>query len=126
MCSPASGAVESVFEAPGFAAGVDDVGSVGEAVDDGFGESRVGEDFRPFAEGEVGRDDQAAAFVAFREDLEDELGLPAFGRFHHASSLGGRTRLRRHVLVVGRAALEERWSFGTRLDTSCGTYTGVV
>jgi len=65
---------ESVFEAPGFGAGVDDVGSVGEAVDDGFGEPRVGEDFRPFAEGEVGGDDQGAAFVAFGEDLEDELG----------------------------------------------------
>jgi hypothetical protein len=50
--------VESVAEAPGFGAGVDDVGSVGEAVDDGFGESGVGEDFRPFAEREVGGDDQ--------------------------------------------------------------------
>ena len=65
---------EAVFEAPGFGAGVDDVGAVGEPVDDGFGEPRVGEDFRPLAEGEVRGDDQAAAFVAFGEDLEDEFG----------------------------------------------------
>ena len=61
-------------EAPGLGAGVDDVCAVGEAVDDGFGESGVGEDLGPFAEGQVGGDDQAAAFVAFGEDLEDELG----------------------------------------------------
>jgi hypothetical protein len=67
---------ESVVEAPGLGAGVDDVGAVGEAVDDGFGEPGVGEDLRPFAEGEVGGHDQAAAFVAFGEDLEDELGGP--------------------------------------------------
>jgi hypothetical protein len=40
------------------AAGFDDVGAVGQAVDDGFGEPGVGEDFRPLAEGEVGGDDQ--------------------------------------------------------------------
>ena len=62
------------MEAPGFAAGVDDVGSVGEPVDDGLGEAGVGEDPRPFAEGEVGGHDQRSAFVAFGEDLEDELG----------------------------------------------------
>ena len=61
-------------EAPGLGAGVDDVGLVGEAVDDGLGEPGVGEDLGPVAEGEVGRDDKAAAFVAFGEDLEDEFG----------------------------------------------------
>jgi hypothetical protein len=65
---------EAVAEAPGLAAGLDDVGLVGEAVDDGLGESGVGEDLGPFAEGQVGGDDQAAAFVAFGEDLEDEFG----------------------------------------------------
>ena len=73
-CASAFGLGEAVFEAPGFAAGVDDVGAVGEPVDDGFGEAGVGKDFRPFAEGEVGGHDQAAAFVAFGEDLEDEFG----------------------------------------------------
>jgi hypothetical protein len=69
---------ESVFEAPGLAAGLDDVGAVGEPVDDCFGEARVGEDSGPLAEGEVGRDDQRGALVAFGDDLEDELGR-AFG-----------------------------------------------
>jgi hypothetical protein len=68
------GAVEAVVEAPGLGAGVDDVGFVGEAVDDGFREAGVGEDLCPFAEREVGRDYQAAAFVALGEDLEDEFG----------------------------------------------------
>jgi len=45
-------AVKSVAEAPRFGAGVDDVGAVGESVDDGFGEAGVVEDFGPFAEGE--------------------------------------------------------------------------
>ena len=67
-------ALEAVAEPPAFVPGVDDVGAVGEPVDDGFGEAGVWEDLGPFAEGEVGRDDQAAAFVAFGEDLEDEFG----------------------------------------------------
>src|SRR3954451_6167586 len=66
--------LEAVAEAPGLGAGVDDVGLVGDAVDDGLGETGVGEDLGPFAEGQVGGDDQAAAFVAFGDDLEDELG----------------------------------------------------
>ena len=61
-------------EAPGLGAGVDDVRSVGEPVDDGLREPRVGEYLGPFAEREVGGEDQASAFVAFGEDLEDELG----------------------------------------------------
>ena len=65
---------EAVAEAPGLGAGVDDVRAVGEAVDDGLGEPGVGEDLGPFAEGQVGGDDQRSAFVAFGEDLEDELG----------------------------------------------------
>jgi hypothetical protein len=67
-------APEPVPEAPGLAAGVDDVGLVGDAVDDGLGEARVGEDLCPLAEGEVGGDDQRAALVALGDDLEDELG----------------------------------------------------
>jgi hypothetical protein len=63
-----------VAEAPGFGAGVDDVCLVGEAVDDCLGEPRVVENLGPLAEGQVGGDDQRAAFVAFGEDLEDELG----------------------------------------------------
>src|SRR4051794_39539876 len=65
---------EAVAEAPGLVAGVDDVRAVGEPVDDGFGEAGVVEDLGPFAEWEVGGDDQRSAFVAFGEDLEEELG----------------------------------------------------
>ena len=61
-------------ESPALVAGVDDVRAVGEAVDDGLREPGVGEHFCPFPERQVGRDDQAAAFVSFGEHLEDELG----------------------------------------------------
>src|SRR6266702_1810862 len=74
VAGSASLLVEAVAKAPGLGAGVDDVGAVGEAVDDGLGEAGVVEDLGPFTEGQVGGDDQAAAFVAFGEDLEDELG----------------------------------------------------
>jgi hypothetical protein len=63
-----------VSEAPGLGAGVDNVRAVGEAVDDGFREPGVGEHLGPFSERQVGGHDQAAAFVSFGEDLEDELG----------------------------------------------------
>ena len=56
--SAAFGVREAVVEAPGLGAGVDDVGAVGESVDDGLGEAGVGEHLRPFAEGQVGGDDQ--------------------------------------------------------------------
>src|SRR6266508_4203086 len=65
---------ESVAEAPGLSAGVDDVRAVSEAVDDGLGEPWVVEDLRPLAERQVRRDDQRPALVAFGEHLEDELG----------------------------------------------------
>src|SRR3954471_20097488 len=61
---------EAVAEAPGVGAGVDDVCAVGEAVDDGLGQPRVGEDLGPLAERQVRRDDQRAAFVTLGEDLE--------------------------------------------------------
>ena len=61
-------------EAPGLGAGVDDVRTVREPVDDAFREPRVGEHLGPFAERQVGGDDQAGAFVSVGEDLEDELG----------------------------------------------------
>ena len=71
-------ALQAVAEAPGLVAGVDDVGAVGEPVDDGFCEPGVGEDLGPFAEREVGGDDHRGALVAFGDDLEDEFGC-AFG-----------------------------------------------
>ena len=65
---------EAVAEAPGLGAGLDDVGLVGEPVDDGLGEPGVGEHLGPLAEGEVGGHDQRAAFVALGDDLEDDFG----------------------------------------------------
>ena len=52
-CSFASLALESVAEPPGFLACVDDVRFVGDSVNDGFREARVGEHFGPFAERQV-------------------------------------------------------------------------
>ena len=66
--------VETVAEAPGLGAGVDDVRLVGDPVNDGFREPGVGEHLGPVAEWEVGGHDQRSALVAFGDDLEDELG----------------------------------------------------
>ena len=55
-------------------AGFDDVGFVGDAVDDGGGEAGVGEGFGPFGEGGVGGDGDGCSFFAFGEDLEEEFG----------------------------------------------------
>ncbi len=68
-----------VLEAPGLAAGLDDVSPVREPVDDRLRQARVGEDLRPLAEGEVGCHDQRRSLVALRDHLEDELGRP-FGQ----------------------------------------------
>ena len=53
---------------------MDDVGAVGDAVDDGGGEARVGEGLGPFAERGVGGDRDCGSFFAFGEDLEEQLG----------------------------------------------------
>jgi hypothetical protein len=66
--------LEAVAEAPGLGAGVDDVRAVGEPVDDGLREPGVGEDLGPLAERQVGCADERSPFVAFGEDLEDQLG----------------------------------------------------
>jgi site-specific DNA recombinase len=53
---------------------LDDVSLVGDPVNDGLREPRVGEYFGPLAERQVRGHDQRPAFVAFADDLEDELG----------------------------------------------------
>src|SRR5258705_2516480 len=58
----------------GVGAGGDDVGVEGEPVDDGGAEPGVGEGAGPFGEGRVGRDRDGGAFLAFGEDLEQQLG----------------------------------------------------
>jgi hypothetical protein len=55
-------------------AGLDDVGLVGDAVDDGGGESWVDEGLGPFAERGVGGNGDSGSFLSFGEDLEEQLG----------------------------------------------------
>ena len=73
--APPSGLVMLVAggESVAGGAGFDDVGFVGEAVDDGGGESGVGEGFGPFGEGGVGGDGDGCSFFSFGEDLEEEF-----------------------------------------------------
>ena len=47
---------------------------VHEAVEDGAGGGGGAEDLAPIGEGEVARDEGAAALVAFGDDLEEEVG----------------------------------------------------
>src|SRR5680860_763864 len=65
-----SGGPESV----GVGSGLQDVAVEGEPVRDGGGQARVGERRSPLAERRVGGDRDAGAFVAFGEDLEQQLG----------------------------------------------------
>lgn len=55
-------------------AGLDDVGVVGDAVDDGGGEAWVCEGFGPFAERRVRGDRDSGSFFSFGEDLEEQFG----------------------------------------------------
>jgi hypothetical protein len=72
--APLAAASKAVTEAPRLRAGLDDVGAMGEPLDDRLGEPWIGEHLGPLAEGQVGGHDQRAAFVALGDDLEDELG----------------------------------------------------
>ena len=53
---------------------------VDEAVDHGGSDDVVAEDFTPSTEGLVRRDDQAGAFVAGRDQLEEQIGRFGFER----------------------------------------------
>ena len=60
-------------QAVAVAADGDDVAVVKQAVEDGGGHDRIAEDLAPFADGAVAGDEQAAAFVAARHELEEEV-----------------------------------------------------
>jgi len=64
----------AVVEPVAGGAGLDDVGAVGDAVDDGGGEAWVGEGFGPFAERCVRGDRDRGSFFSFGEDLEEQFG----------------------------------------------------
>ena len=51
---------------------------VDESVDHGCGDDLVAEHFTPAAEGFVGGDDQAGAFVAAGDELEEQVGCFGF------------------------------------------------
>src|SRR3954447_15888235 len=64
----------AVFEAVAVAFEGEDLGVVDQAVDHGGGDDVVAEDLAPGAEGLVGGDDQACAFIAARDEHEHEVG----------------------------------------------------
>src|SRR5947209_6708741 len=64
----------TVLEPVGVAFEGDDFGVVDEAVDHGRGYDVVAEDLAPAPERLVGGDDQAGAFVAGRDELEEQVG----------------------------------------------------
>ena len=65
----------TVLHAVGFAFDDGGIGAVEEPVEDGGGDAGVVvEDSRPVLVGLVGGDDQRAAFIAFADDLEKEIG----------------------------------------------------
>ena len=67
------GRLGSVFEAPAFVAGLDDIAVVGEPVEQGRGHFGVAKDIRPFAEGEIGGDDDRSALIEATDQVEQQL-----------------------------------------------------
>lgn len=59
----------------GRGAGLDDVGTVGEPVDHGAAQPNIGKDRGPFAEGQMGAQDQRPALVALTQHLAPQLGI---------------------------------------------------
>jgi hypothetical protein len=63
-------------EPVGLGAGLEDAGVVGDPVDDRGHQPRIGEHGSPFAERQVRSDADRGAFLAFGDDLEQQLGSP--------------------------------------------------
>ena len=62
----------SVLEAPAFVAGLDDLTVVGEAVEQRGGRLGIAEDAGPFAEGQIGGDDDRGAFAKLADEVEQK------------------------------------------------------
>jgi hypothetical protein len=60
-------------QVPAVVAGFDDVAVVGEAVEQRRDDLSVGEDVRPYGEGEVGRGDYGCALVEPADQMEQQL-----------------------------------------------------
>jgi hypothetical protein len=67
------GSSGAVFEAPAFVAGLDDVAVMREAVEQGRGHLGIAEDAGPFAEGEIGGDEDRGALVEAADEMEEQL-----------------------------------------------------
>ena len=65
--------VVSAFEPPAIVAGLDDVAVMGQPVEQRNGHLGVAEHARPFAEGEIGSDDDGGAFVEPANKMEEKL-----------------------------------------------------
>src|ERR1700677_888141 len=65
--------VATALEAPAVVSGFDDIAVVGQAIEQRGGHLGVGEDARPFAEGEIGGDDDRGALVEPADEVEQEL-----------------------------------------------------
>jgi hypothetical protein len=107
--APSSFAGEAVAEAPRLGAGLDDVCAVGVMRSTtALASLGVGEDLDPFAEKQVGGDDQRAALVALGDDLEDELG-GSFGQGQLAEFV-------EHDELSARVAADHACEFAARLS----------
>ena len=63
----------AVFEAPAVVAGLDDVAVMREAVEQGRGHFGIADDARPFAESEIGGDDDRGALVESADEMKEQL-----------------------------------------------------
>jgi len=63
----------AVFEAPAFVAGLDDLAVMGQPVEKRGGHLSVAKDARPFAEGEIGGDDDQGALIEAADQVEQQL-----------------------------------------------------
>jgi hypothetical protein len=65
--------VIAAFESPAFVAGLDDVTVMGQTVEQRGRHFGIAEHTRPFAEGEIGGDDDGGALVEAADEVEQEL-----------------------------------------------------
>ena len=65
--------VVSAFESPAIVAGLDDVTVMGQPVEQRGGHLGIAEHAGPFAEGEIGGDDDGGALVEPADEVEQEL-----------------------------------------------------
>jgi hypothetical protein len=63
----------SVFEAPTFVAGLDDLAVMCEPVEECGGHLGIPEDARPFTECQIGCDEDRGSFVELADEMEQEL-----------------------------------------------------